>query len=151
MDNALARALPVLREHPWVTLGDWPTPVEPLDRVAAAHGLAAGTLWVKREDISAKGYGGNKIRTLEAMFGQAVAQGATPIYATGAYGSNHALATVLHAARAQLEAGVLLFPQPVTKTALANLVATLSLGPRVTALPHWSWIPFSIGAARRRA
>ena len=151
MDNALRRALPALGKQPWVSLGDWPTPVEPLDGVAAARGLPAGVLWAKREDISARGYGGNKIRTLEAMFGQAVAAGATQIYATGAYGSNHALATVVHAPRAGLEAGVLLFPQPPTETALANLRATLSLRPRVTALPHWSLLPFGVALTRRRA
>ena len=46
-DVALFRALPqVGRQVPWVRLGDWPTPVEPLPRL--------GEVWAKREDLTAR-------------------------------------------------------------------------------------------------
>jgi D-cysteine desulfhydrase len=32
-------------------LGSWPTPLEPAPRLAAAVGLAADALWVKRDDV----------------------------------------------------------------------------------------------------
>ena len=65
-DVALFRYLPRLAHRvPWVRLGDWPTPIEP------TRGLSAGELWIKREDLSSRRYGGNKVRTLEAMFGRA--------------------------------------------------------------------------------
>jgi D-cysteine desulfhydrase len=32
-------------------LGSWPTPLEPSLRLAAAVGLAADALWVKRDDV----------------------------------------------------------------------------------------------------
>ena len=34
-----------------VVLGSWPTPLEPAPRLAAAVGLAADALWVKRDDV----------------------------------------------------------------------------------------------------
>ena len=74
---ALHAAVPRLAAGvPWVGLGAWPTPIEPLGE----------DLWVKREDRTAPRYGGNKVRTLEAMLGRARAAGATRIWATGAYG-----------------------------------------------------------------
>src|SRR5688572_28609751 len=95
---ALFRVFPALAGRvPWTPLGAWPTAVEPLG--------ARPDTWVKRDDRSAPGYGGNKVRTLEALFGAATAAGARVIWATGAYGSNHALATVLHARAAGLEPG----------------------------------------------
>jgi D-cysteine desulfhydrase len=126
-DVALFRCFPGLKDRvPWVRLGDWPTPVERLDLPGARV-----PVYVKREDLSSPRYGGNKVRTLEAMMGLAVGQGATCIWATGAYGSNHATATVLHAAAAGLDAGVALFPQPPSVPARQNLAAMLSGRPRV--------------------
>ena len=150
--HGLARAFPAaFARVPWAELGEWPTAVEPLDGVAAEIGVGRGELWVKREDQSGLLYGGNKVRSLEPLVGEAQAAGANRIYATGAFGSNQALATVLHAGRLGMETGAILFPQPRTKTALANLMALLSARPRVRALPHWSWLPFAMAAERRRA
>jgi 1-aminocyclopropane-1-carboxylate deaminase/D-cysteine desulfhydrase-like pyridoxal-dependent ACC family enzyme len=146
---ALFDALPRLAGRvPWASLGDWPTPV---DRLAGLDELVGGELWVKRDDLSASRYGGNKVRTLEALFGLAAARGATRIWATGAYGSNHALATVLHARAAGLEPGVMLFPQPHTACAHENLVATLSARPAVRPLRSWATLPFAILGERRRS
>lgn len=141
---AIFRALPRLSGGvPWAPLGVFPTPVEPLDGVAAE-------LWVKRDDVSGPRYGGNKVRTLEALFGQAQAAGATRIWATGAVGSNHALATVLYARDAGFEPGVMLFPQPASACARENLVATLGQRPAVRALWSWASVPFAIVSERRR-
>ena len=56
-------------------------------------------LLIKREDISAEGYGGNKIRPLELVFADAQRRGARRIWATGSLGSNHAVATAVHRLR----------------------------------------------------
>jgi hypothetical protein len=110
---------------PWLRLGDWPTPVEELR-------LGGGPpIWVKREDRSSRRYGGNKVRTLEAVLGRAAATGSPRIWAIGAYGSNHALATVTHAATAGMTSGVAIFPQPLTGPARANLSAILAGRPAV--------------------
>lgn len=127
---------------PWVRLGDWPTPVERLD--------LPGDVWVKREDLTSPVYGGNKVRTLEAMFGRARAAGATRMWATGAFGSNHVVATVLHAASAQLDAGAILFPQPACEPALANAAALLGAQPEVVALRSVIELPLAMSIVRRR-
>ncbi|HEY8427936.1 MAG TPA: pyridoxal-phosphate dependent enzyme [Sandaracinaceae bacterium] len=145
VSRPLFETWPALRERvPWVPLGDFPTAVEPLARAASALGRPGAPFYVKRDDASSPVYGGNKVRTLEALFGRARAKGARRVYSTGAFGSNHALATVLHAPRAGLEAGVILFPQPRSHCALENLRAILARRPRVRALPHWSLLPLGI-------
>jgi len=93
-----------------VALGDFPTPVEPLDTVARELGASDGQTWVKRDDISAAAYGGNKVRTLELLFGEARALGREHVVSSGAFGSNHALATAIHAPRVGLRPGALLYP-----------------------------------------
>jgi D-cysteine desulfhydrase len=147
---ALFRHLPALaRAVPWVRIGDWPTPVEPLGALGTALGAE---VWVKREDRSSPRYGGNKVRTLEAMYGQAVAAGATTMWATGAYGSNHAVASVLHAGAAGLDAGAILFPQPRSIPARENLSAILSAHPAIVRLASVALLPVAmrrVGRDRR--
>ncbi len=104
---------------------------------------------MKRDDVSGRAYGGNKVRTLEALFGQARTSGARRIWAVGAYGSNHALATVLHAPAAGLEAGAILFPQPHTACAAENLIATVSARPALVRLWSWAGVPWAIVRRRR--
>ncbi|HEV8551234.1 MAG TPA: pyridoxal-phosphate dependent enzyme, partial [Polyangiaceae bacterium] len=114
--------------------------------------LSAGPLYVKRDDLSASVYGGNKVRTLEVLFGRARARGVREIVATGAFGSNHAVATVLHAPRAGLSPGAVLFPQPPSFAALENLRVTLARAERLVVVPHWSLLPYgmwrALGAGR---
>ncbi len=119
---ALERHLPRLAARvPHVVLGHWPTPLAPLS-------IAGRTLWVKHEGDSHPIYGGNKLRTLEVWFGHARDRGAKRIWAIGAYGSNHAIATVLHARTAELDAGAILFPQPASPWAIENCGAMIASG-----------------------
>jgi D-cysteine desulfhydrase len=144
-DVALFRHLPRLaREVPWVRLGAWPTPVEPL------RGVGAGELWVKREDLSSPRYGGNKVRTLEAMFGRARAAGAETIWSTGAYGSNHAVATALHGPTAGLAVGAIAFPQPASGPARDNLRALLAARPALVRLATVVQLPLAMRRIARR-
>lgn len=144
-DVALFRHVPDLaRALPWVRLGDWPTPVE------RVPGVGSVPVFVKREDLSSTVYGGNKVRTLEAVLGRAVAAGATRIWATGAYGSNHAVATVLHAPTAGLAGGLAVFPQPRSATAVANLRAALSTRPAVELMSSPISLPFTMAALRQQ-
>src|SRR5262245_24621587 len=106
MVRALFEVWPELHERlPIAPLGDFPTPVEPLAKLAGALGRPGFAVYSKRDDISSAVYGGNKVRTLELLFAEAQASGATHIYSTGAFGSNHALATALHAPRIGLSPG----------------------------------------------
>ncbi|HVJ15251.1 MAG TPA: pyridoxal-phosphate dependent enzyme [Polyangiaceae bacterium] len=151
MVRALIQVFPELsRELEWASLGELPTPITRATGVMRELG-AAGELYVKRDDLSSPIYGGNKVRTLELLFGDALRAGAQRIYATGAYGSNHATATVLHAPRVGLEPGAVLFAQPYSQTAADNLRVTLGRSRDRLLLPHWSLLPYGMFAARRRS
>ncbi|MCM2430593.1 pyridoxal-phosphate dependent enzyme [Streptomyces sp. RKAG337] len=93
-------------------LGTWPTPLEPMPRLAAALGLGPDDLWVKRDDLIGLGGGGNKVRKLEWLCGAARDAGATVLVTTGAPQSNHARLTAAAAARLGLDAVLVLVGTP---------------------------------------
>src|SRR5918995_3345242 len=71
--------------HP-LTFG--PSPVHELKRLSA-H-LGGARVWAKREDVSSGlAYGGNKVRKLEYLVPEALAQGADTLVSIGGYQSNH--------------------------------------------------------------
>jgi len=80
-----------------ISLGTWPTPVEPAPRLRERLGLAE--LWFKRDDLSGLGGGGNKVRKLEYSCAQAIAAGAGTVITSGGPQSNHARLTAAAAAR----------------------------------------------------
>jgi L-cysteate sulfo-lyase len=90
-----------------VHLSTWPTPLEPAPRLAAALGLDPGDLWVKRDDLTSFA-GGNKVRKLEHLVGEAEAAGATVLVTTGGVQSNHARMTAAAAAVRGLSAVLVL-------------------------------------------
>ncbi|MEU6218921.1 D-cysteine desulfhydrase family protein [Streptomyces sp. NPDC047022] len=92
-----------------VGLSTWPTPLEPMPRLAAALGLGGDDLWVKRDDLTGLGGGGNKVRKLERIIAAALGEGADTLVTTGAAQSNHARLTAAAGARLGLEV-VLVFP-----------------------------------------
>ncbi|MGW4821464.1 D-cysteine desulfhydrase family protein [Streptomyces sp. NPDC004227] len=113
-----------------VDLGTFPTPIEPLPRLAAAVGLQPDDLWVKRDDLTGLGGGGNKIRKLEWTVGAALAEGATTLVTTGAPQSNHARLTAAAAARLGMNA-VLVFPGSPGASHSGNLVLDGLLDARI--------------------
>jgi 1-aminocyclopropane-1-carboxylate deaminase/D-cysteine desulfhydrase-like pyridoxal-dependent ACC family enzyme len=134
---ALFRHLPKLaaRVH-WASLGTWPTP---LDDVR----IDGRSIWIKREGDSNAAYGGNKVRTLEAWLGHVRGHGARRIWAIGAYGSNHAIATVIHARAVGLEAGAIVFPQPASEWAIENAGALIASGCSIVRLRNVLEVPFA--------
>ena len=84
-------------------LGVWRTPVEPAPRLAQWLGLRAGDLWIKRDDWLGLGGGGNTLRKLEHLCGEAVAAGATTLVTSGAAQSNYARLTAASARRLGLD------------------------------------------------
>ncbi|MGV9761909.1 D-cysteine desulfhydrase family protein [Streptomyces tricolor] len=98
--------------HPPVPLGTFPTPLEPAPRLAAALGLGPDDLWVKRDDLTGLGGGGNKIRKLEWAVGAALAEGADTLVTTGAPQSNHARLTAAAGARLGLRVVLVLRGAP---------------------------------------
>lgn len=86
-----------------VTLSAWPTPMEAAPRLARAIGLAPGDLWIKRDDLTGLGGGGNKVRKLEWLVADALRCGADTLVTTGGPQSNHARLTAAAGARAGLD------------------------------------------------
>ena len=91
-----------------IALGTWNTPLENLPRLAVALGLNAEDLWIKRDDLSSLGGGGNKIRKLEYSCAKAVEQGATTLVTVGAAQSNHARLTAAAGAKLGLNVELVL-------------------------------------------
>jgi 1-aminocyclopropane-1-carboxylate deaminase/D-cysteine desulfhydrase-like pyridoxal-dependent ACC family enzyme len=83
---------------PQAPLLSTPSPVEELARLRAAIG-ATPRLLVKRDDAIPFGFGGNKIRKLAFMVGEARASGADTLITCGGVQSNHARATASAAAK----------------------------------------------------
>jgi len=84
-------------------LGSWPTPLEAAPRLARALGLGVTDLWLKRDDLTGLGGGGNKVRKLEWLCGAALARGADTLITCGARQSNHARLTAAAGARLGLD------------------------------------------------
>jgi 1-aminocyclopropane-1-carboxylate deaminase/D-cysteine desulfhydrase-like pyridoxal-dependent ACC family enzyme len=126
---ALFRAFPGLAGSlAHVGLAELPTPVEPMDGLAAHCSLRAGRLWVKRDDLTATTYGGNKVRKLEFTLGEALEHDATDVVTFGAAGSNHALATAVHAGALGMRVHLVLADQPNAHYVARNLRAGLAAG-----------------------
>jgi L-cysteate sulfo-lyase len=89
-----------------------PTPVEAAPRLAQAIGLETEDLWIKRDDLTGLGGGGNKARKLEWTAGAARAHGATTLVTSGAGQSNHARLTAAAGARLGLDVVLVLSGKP---------------------------------------
>jgi len=83
-----------------------PTPLHPLRRLSEA--LGGPEVWVKRDDLTGLGGGGNKLRKLELLLGDALRHGAQTVITTGAGQSNHARQTSAAAARCGLRSVLVL-------------------------------------------
>jgi L-cysteate sulfo-lyase len=94
-----------------VSLGSWPTPVEAAPRLAARLGLEPGSLWIKRDDLTGLGAGGNKVRKLQYTCAAALDKGATTLVTSGAAQSNHARLTAAAACRLGLDCCLVLAGQ----------------------------------------
>lgn len=91
MKPLIFEAYPGLENLPWIELGDFPTPIQKLERFGEAVGLK--DLYIKRDDLSSKKYGGNKVRKLEWVLADAKRKGRQVLITVGATGSNQVLAT----------------------------------------------------------
>lgn len=87
-------------------LGIFPTPIEPLARLS--RHLGGPQIWVKRDDQSGLATGGNKVRKLEFLFADALAQGCDHVVSLGGPQSNHVRQTAAAAARLGLGCSLVL-------------------------------------------
>lgn len=123
---ALHQRFPGTRALPHVLLGCWPTPVRAVPELA--HALGLDSLFIKHDDVSGPAYGGNKVRKLEFLLGQALAEKRRSLITFGATGSNHVRATAVYGAQLGLRVHAVLSPQPETSYLAANLQADRDAG-----------------------
>ncbi|CAG9261647.1 D-cysteine desulfhydrase family protein [Paraburkholderia caribensis] len=95
-----------LSRFPRATLRDGPSPIQHLPRLSRA--LNGPEIYVKRDDLDGLGGGGNKLRKLEFLLGEALAAGADTIITVGGRQSNHARLTAAAAARTGLRCELVL-------------------------------------------
>lgn len=117
-----------------LSLGVFPTPV-------SAPFPEMPQLVVKRDDLASDVYGGNKLRKLERLLGDATRAGAKRIVTLGAVGSHQVLATTLYGRREGFEVEAVLVGQPASEHAEANIRASLALGLHAYAAPAWALAP----------
>jgi L-cysteate sulfo-lyase len=95
-----------LARFPRVRLFPTPTPLEKLEHLS--RHLGGPEIWIKRDDCTVVATGGNKVRKLEWLVGEARAQGAAHLVTQGAVQSNHVRQTAAVARRFGMKCTALL-------------------------------------------
>jgi D-cysteine desulfhydrase len=127
MERAFFRRFPRLAGAlPHAPLGTFPTPLVTLDRLAHALDPARSiaSLHLKDDGRSSAVYGGNKVRKLELVLGEALRRGAREVLTFGFAGSNHAAATAVHAQALGLRSISMLLPQVNASYVGTNLLVS---------------------------
>lgn len=126
---------------PYRAVGHWPTPVRRAWRFGATIGC--DQFWIKRDDQTHPLCGGNKVRALEFLLGQARLYRTLLIVAPE--GSNYLVATAYHAAQFGQRVVAVTFPQPRTEQVARNLGLARRWGAEIrradslAALPRLLW------------
>jgi D-cysteine desulfhydrase len=123
-----------------VKLLDQPTPIQRLHRLEQELSSALGgvRLFVKRDDVGLGG-GGNKLRKLEFLLGEALSQGCDTFITTGGIQSNHARLSAAAAAHVGLACQLALV-EVVPRTDLeyqrnGNILLSGIFGAKIRQLP----------------
>ena len=101
-----------LDSFPRVPLGIFPTPIQKLENVSR---LLNTNVYVKRDDLTGIGLGGNKVRKLEFLLADAKEKGAEVVFTTGGAQSNHAMLTAAAAGKLGMKAILVLKKRGVTE------------------------------------
>lgn len=126
----LFERFPALAERvPWTPIVVAPTPIEPLSALSTPLGLSS--LSVKREDQTHPVIGGNKVRGLEFLLGDALRRKANALITFGAAGSNHIAATAYHARALGIDTTALVISQPWAPYVARNLYDGISANARL--------------------
>lgn len=116
---------------PRKSLAFLPTPVMKLERLS--QHLNGPAIFMKRDDQTGLGFGGNKTRKLEFLLGDAIARGCDTIITGGAEQSNHCRQSAAAAAMAGLECHLVLGGE-APKNPDGNYLLDTLLGATV----HWT-------------
>ena len=101
-----------LDSFPRVSLGVFPTPIQKLENTSK---LLRTNVYVKRDDLTGLGLGGNKTRKLEFLLADAKNRGAEIVFTTGGAQSNHAMLTAAAAGKLGMQAILILKQRGVTE------------------------------------
>jgi len=96
-------------ELPRVSLISGKTPLERADNMSKVLGISG--LYIKRDDCTGIGMGGNKLRKLEFLLADALQNGADTVVTIGGVQSNHTRLTAFSAKKMGLKASVILRPE----------------------------------------
>ena len=116
-----------LSAFPRLELGTFPTPVQRLNNISD---LLRTNVYVKRDDLTGLGLGGNKVRKLEYLLAEAKRQGAETVFTTGGAQSNHAMLTAAAAGKLGMKAILILKQRGVT-ACVGNLLLEKLMGTEV--------------------
>lgn len=134
MSLPLTQAWPNLNSIPRAPLAALPTPINRYPLFAQQHHM--GSLTIKHDSQTNTLYGGNKVRKLEFLLGQAVAKQASHIMTVGYAGSNFCLAASIYAQQLGLRNQVFLLPQINTKAVQRNLLLNHAAGAELHHYPN---------------
>lgn len=109
---------PRLEDVPRVRLGCLPTPLHPAPRLSAELGIE---VWLKRDDLTGLGLGGNKVRVLEFLLGAALEDDCDVLVTGSGPQSNWSMLASLAARRCGLDS-VLCFYGDAPQVARGNLL-----------------------------
>ncbi|MHA1307674.1 MAG: D-cysteine desulfhydrase family protein [Candidatus Heimdallarchaeota archaeon] len=97
-----------------------PTPIQPMKRLST-H-LSSANLYIKRDDLTGIGFGGNKNRKLEYLLADAKLQNADTVITEGAVTSNHCLQTAASSARVGMDCELVLSDSHIGDRIAGNLL-----------------------------
>jgi L-cysteate sulfo-lyase len=131
--SRIEQAIERFNAIPHLNYGVFPTPIEEAPRFRQALGRNAPRVFIKRDDYTGPGFGGNKVRKLEYVLAKAVADGVEVAITSGGLKSNHARVTAAMCARIGLRCVLVLNSAAVTYEGLkpASLAVDELLGAEV--------------------
>jgi|CZCB01.1.fsa_nt_gi 1-aminocyclopropane-1-carboxylate deaminase/D-cysteine desulfhydrase-like pyridoxal-dependent ACC family enzyme len=117
-----------------------PTPLYKLNNISRITGK---NIYIKRDDMTGIGLGGNKVRKLEYVLSDAIACGADTIITTGAAQSNHAMLTAACCRKLGLDVILVLMQRGVTENTDSIYLIIQGMGtpflPRAATRPSTCW------------
>lgn len=143
-----------LSRFPRIKLCNTPTPLEPMTNLTRR--LGGPQLFVKRDDQTGLGLGGNKVRKLEFLLGEACELNADTIITTGATQSNHVRQTAAACAKLGLKC-VILLEERTRETSLeyrtnGNVLLDRLFGAELLTYPNGTDMTLAMhGVASRRS
>ncbi len=120
MKPVINEYFPDLEKIPWISLREYPTEVEKLERMGEARGFS--NLYIKRDDCCNPVYGGNKVRKLEYVLADALQKEKKTLITLGGSGSNQVLATGIFGAELGFDVVGIMMDQPNALYVRKNLL-----------------------------